>query len=449
MRHFRKPEAHHLMRLFENNYNQTTDSLLGGSMGSSNSPLSQSPNLLPSGMGPSQSPGVTLSQPAASLTVPSPVIDLDSCAFLSARPLRPLSPASKPPSPASALMIAPNSKELPSTKNDTQHPHPPKGDISQSGMPNLTNQHTVNSAAINYSTAVVASVNEPPVNVNRLTPSMISDRQTSAGTPPQLAHGAKLSPRSQSGVLEGMVVKSHPMLRARSHSDQRVPSEQVGNTGLLKVDGHHYGQHHQYNSSNNNVRSLHRTAASTSQTNIEENALKPGNISIPLARRVRSATTLRQTEEDSVPLKALIANKQHQLYQQASADGSLTSNAEDRRNLTESHHDHRRSNSADSMLKGTSNVKRSNHIHVPPLSGVVSAKDPERRLHDERQVTPLANSPGSATAGTANTIQPLKLDGLKTPKELHPALNQALGELSQWLDRLDGIFSSLEPLSHS
>jgi hypothetical protein len=77
---------------------------------------------------------------------------------------------------------------------------------------------------------------------------------------------------------------SKPMLRARSHSEQRPENHQQ------------------------------RSVPSEQQPL----PLKNNNAmtSSPLARRVRSATTLRPSDEDSLPLKTLVASKQQQLYQQ-------------------------------------------------------------------------------------------------------------------------------------
>lgn len=82
---------------------------------------------------------------------------------------------------------------------------------------------------------------------------------------------SKLIPLSRSGSSDG----SKPMIRARSHSEQRIPYEQNDNS-VVKM---------------------------------------PVNVSSPLARRVRSATTLRPPEEDGTPLKQIL-NKQQQQQQQ-------------------------------------------------------------------------------------------------------------------------------------
>lgn len=163
---------------------------------------------------------------------------------------------------------------------------------------------------------------EPWSSSNPLVPG-ISNRQF---------QGEKLSPHSRS-FKEGQ-----PMMRARSQSDQRqaVPLR-------------------------NRQGSSPDTATAAAR---EESSLKPSHAGLPLARRVRSATTLRPTEEDSVPLKALIANKQQQLYQSSSSSANAHSTSSSPSDVTPTppppsnsskttnkHHDHRRSISADSTPK--------------------------------------------------------------------------------------------------
>lgn len=144
---------------------------------------------------------------------------------------------------------------------------------------------------------------EPWSSSNPLVPG-ISNRQFT---------GEKLSPQSRS-LKEGQ-----PMMRARSQSDQRQPVP------------------------------LRNRQGSSPDTKNDESSLKPSHAGLPLARRVRSATTLRPTEEDSVPLKALIANKQQQLYQSSANVQSASSSSSP--SNTNKHHDHRRSISADSTPK--------------------------------------------------------------------------------------------------
>ncbi|KAI8887173.1 kinase-like protein [Backusella circina FSU 941] len=78
---------------------------------------------------------------------------------------------------------------------------------------------------------------------------------------------SKLTPLTPLGTVDS----SKPMLRARSHSEQRPVREQASNRLDLPTNAN----------------------------------IKNTMTSSPLARRVRSATSLRQNEEDSVPLKAL------------------------------------------------------------------------------------------------------------------------------------------------
>lgn len=48
------------------------------------------------------------------------------------------------------------------------------------------------------------------------------------------------------------------------------------------------------------------------------------------------------------------------------------------------------------------------------------------------------------TRTNLDTIQPLKLDGLKTPSDLQSALFVALEDLVHWLDQMDTALSSVQ-----
>lgn len=122
---------------------------------------------------------------------------------------------------------------------------------------------------------------------------------------------SKLTPMTRAGSNDG----SKPMIRARSHSDQRAVHEtgQKLYPGALSVpDGHE--------------------SISLSVPNLK-NAMSNG--SSPLARRVRSATTLRPSNENSLPLKTVIANKQLHQQQQLNHDElKLMSNDSHRRSIS-------------------------------------------------------------------------------------------------------------------
>ncbi|KAI8143665.1 hypothetical protein BJV82DRAFT_100266 [Fennellomyces sp. T-0311] len=326
-RPFRNRETHPLVRLFENVQSQT-DNLLGAPGVST--PLSKSPNILPSPIS-SLSPVILPMQ--SSVTTPSPVIDLDSGAITSSQPLRPISPAPvKAMSPGDALHIAPKDSKL---KYDTPHA-PSEPDNGRPASP-LTVKPRKNSGASLIPTT------DQLMSSTRLIPGLHSRQLTPSSTPaqPALGHGAKLSPRMASSSPENGLYASKPMSRARSHSDQHQSFEP--SNGLLKVEPHHHS------------RRLHRPAPSVptvSPQSTEDSGLKPTIAALPLARRVRSATTLRQSEEDTVPLKALVANKQQQLYQasiHANSTGVTEKSSQEIKDKQP--HDHRRSISADSTPK--------------------------------------------------------------------------------------------------
>ncbi len=135
------------------------------------------------------------------------------------------------------------------------------------------------------------------------------------GAPRNLMHSpvSKLTPMTRVGSSEG----GKPMLRARSHSEQPPMQDQH--------------QRNQFGSSDHDF-------TPPAVPNLKS---AMSNISSPLARRVRSATTLRPSEEDSLPLKTMMVNKQIQQQQQQLLQKS---NDSDRMKPTDSH---RRSISAD------------------------------------------------------------------------------------------------------
>lgn len=133
------------------------------------------------------------------------------------------------------------------------------------------------------------------------------------GAPRNIMHSpvSKLTPMTRGVSADG----GKPMLRARSHSEQPPMQDQY--------------QRNKFNTTN------HETAP------LAVPAVKASNISSPLARRVRSATTLRPSEDDNSPLKTLMANKQFQQKQQQQQKPIQT---ETKSKTTDSH---RRSISAD------------------------------------------------------------------------------------------------------
>lgn len=146
------------------------------------------------------------------------------------------------------------------------------------------------------------------------------------GAPRNIMHSpvSKLTPMTRGGSSEG----GKPMLRARSHSEQPPMQDQY--------------QRNYFGSSDHDF-------SPPAVPNLK-NAMS--NISSPLARRVRSATTLRPSEEDSVPLKTLVVNKQIQHQQQQQLQKASENDAK-----IKSTDSHRRSISADNAT----NTKKVNN----------------------------------------------------------------------------------------
>lgn len=133
------------------------------------------------------------------------------------------------------------------------------------------------------------------------------------GAPRNIMHSpvSKLTPMTRGVSADG----GKPMLRARSHSEQPPMQDQYHKNQFNTAD--------------------HETTPPV----VPYAKNVTSNISSPLARRVRSATTLRPSEDDNSPLKTLMANKQFQQKQQ-----QKTTEIEVKSKTTDSH---RRSISAD------------------------------------------------------------------------------------------------------
>lgn len=276
---FRSPETHPLVRLFDkSNQLSTPDSLL-------------STPSAPSSLNVTSPVTASLSPPQTSYSV-SPVIDLDTGAITPTQ--KPVSPILRAMSPADALHIP-------------QTTEPQSISSSPESKPSLT------SIPAN-STLDVPSF-DANTNPNRLaprTPSRAFGALTPSSIPqqPQQLSSAKLTPRNthENG--------SNPMVRARSHSDQ----ENARENGFLKADPSP-PQRYQHQRATPSIADL------------------KANNAIPLARRVRSATTLRRSDEDTVPLKALVATKQQQYQLQKRQNSAPLEKSKDS--------PHRRSISAD------------------------------------------------------------------------------------------------------
>ena len=388
------------MRLFENSSSQQPgqpgDSCLLNTPGGASTPLASSPNILPQ---PAHSP--TMLPTSSSITTPSPMIDLDSGAITipSSQPLL----RSNTPSPGGGIAMSPADtilipSTLPTTtatanNKDNQTLIPSKSDTLHTNNNNM-NKEDFDNGRTSPLTIKPRKNSGPSVfggghSVTATTPTdqltssnrLVPGRQllTPTSTPPttsthQLGHASKLSPRmmSTSSPDTGLLHSSKPMVRARSHSDQQTArdtsslSTTITTHGLLKAEPYQHHQQQQY-PQKSNKHYHHRPAPSvpiahmSSTTTImgEERGLKPNMAGLPLARRVRSATTLRRSEEDSVPLKALVTNKQQQLYQasrhnnlsQMSDGGDNNNQGKTKGKASKYTTDHRRSISADSTPK--------------------------------------------------------------------------------------------------
>ncbi|KAF7721702.1 hypothetical protein EC973_004291 [Apophysomyces ossiformis] len=262
---------------------------------------------------------------------------------------------------------------------------------------------------------------------------------------------SKLTPGSRAGSPEETIHVSRTISRVRSHSDQKTVREQQ-QPPKPDVPTHKYQQ---ANLSIPGTLGLPVTDALSSSSG--SNPKQKANSSFsPLARRVRSATSLRHTEEDKVPLKALVANKQHQLYQ-----ASVQANRPELRKRSESnsahkqaHDSHRRSISADNeeLCRGMMSTS------VPPLTMLPCKTD---SLPSKKSATSEGESQREEPASSSldfegrvlgvfdiegPPLRPLKVDGLKSQQDFHEELWQALGDLHGWLEAVGSYCNSILPI---
>ncbi|CEP11169.1 hypothetical protein [Parasitella parasitica] len=225
---------------------------------------------------------------------------------------------------------------------------------------------------------------------------------------------SKLVPLSRSGSTDG----GQPMLRAKSHSEQNYMHEQ----GTSSFD----------------------TQQPVPLVPNLKNAM--ANVSSPLARRVRSATTLRPSADQENVKKTLLSNKQQQHLQQqiqVTPSSPVLTRAETR-NPGQSTDSHRRSISADNassnkkllqeMLRGVPPVQRK----IPPLTAISSEaeifrQNMEREQKEQETVIPA--------------IQPLALDGLHSQQQFYDAIWGTLGDLNGWLETLEISLTHVNPSS--
>ncbi|ORY98775.1 hypothetical protein BCR43DRAFT_206939 [Syncephalastrum racemosum] len=288
--------------MFEN-LPASSDGLLGPG---TSTPLTNSPHVHPSSsvtLSPTLLPIQATTNDTSNVT-PSPVIDLDSGA--ATQLLRPISPAPNAMSPGDVLQIPP-------TQNETSPP--PLG-----RTPPFPHTHPANEEQ--DIARLKPSVTEPLAGSGRLVPG------SSLAPPPQVTHQISMPNVASTAKLSPSHLESRPMSRARSHSDQHAVRQQQH--GLQQP------QQIQQN------RPRHQ---------LNQPSLVP-DPTPPLARRVRSATTLRQPQTTEPPLKAVIVNKQQQMYKKISTErkGSADGAVKQQRQET-SDSPHRRSISADNSRK--------------------------------------------------------------------------------------------------
>ncbi|KAG1461715.1 hypothetical protein G6F46_000650 [Rhizopus delemar] len=132
---------------------------------------------------------------------------------------------------------------------------------------------------------------------------------------------------------------------------------------------------------------------------------------LPLARRVRSATTLRPPEEDSVKL---------------SSKPLRPINDKKKNNSTESH---RRSISADNTKNTEKMVQDSLNKNSFTSEAEMFKQKLERKPSFDEQKMSLGD--------TVPSIKPLELDGIQSQQQFYDAIWATLGELNGWLDSME------------
>ncbi|KAI8393384.1 uncharacterized protein BYT42DRAFT_609180 [Radiomyces spectabilis] len=264
---------------------------------------------------------------------------------------------------------------------------------------------------------------------------------------------AKLSPSNRSASSD-TGLEGRPMSRARSHSDQRMVLDQnrSGSSHAHAVHGHH-------------------PSFAEAIPNATSNLKGHVNTSSPLARRVRSAISLRHSEEDSMPLKTLVANKQQQIYQASkhaqqpvkmSKQSSMTP---DGKQTPQTYESHRRSISADHVDEsrkhgmGSALESATSTLETAASAGSMETKQSHKGKPNEKYTAesrtgsskggspvPMSLTPGLTGRAVEDVpvVRPLQLDGLGTDESVQQELVQSLNELHSWLDALEIAFSRLK-----
>ncbi|KAI7898611.1 uncharacterized protein BX663DRAFT_236619 [Cokeromyces recurvatus] len=262
------------------------------------------------------------------------------------------------PSPNPFMENNTKSNSLPVTPLTTNHIHSQLDDsISKQNIKKKTAKDIPNvDTSSNHNTA-------------KLVPEATSPRHLMNSPVP------KLVPMTLSGSLEG----GKPMIRARSHSVQRPTND--------------------YEKGRLNSAPMIVSLSETDQLvpNCKSSSV---NVPSPLARRARSATTLRPSEEENGSFKILVNSKQPKYLTQ---DESQRQNSND------------------------SNIKTSNLKNIPSLKSVVSeAEIYKQKLEHENQQK--MNIP---------VVQPLSLDTIHSQQQFYDSVWNALNDLQCWLDAME------------
>ncbi|KAI9486884.1 MAG: hypothetical protein EXX96DRAFT_550935 [Benjaminiella poitrasii] len=223
----------------------------------------------------------------------------------------------------------------------------------------------------------------------------------------------KLVPMTRAGPLEG----GKPMIRARSHSEQRLGIEHEKPRLVSAPIGTSSSEPDQ------SVPILSNFKNSTT------------NISSPLARRVRSATTLRPSEEENSSYKALMHSKQQKQIEGKPPISNIV--YDDNNNNNSSHQRGIINGSKDSIVKASH--EEFNRKKIPPLSSITSEAEIykqklEREDKEKLNIAPELNVPA---------IAPLVLDGVRTQQQFYDSVWNALNDLQCWLDAMETGLSHL------
>ncbi|SAL99244.1 hypothetical protein [Absidia glauca] len=306
----RNHDYHPLVRMFENNTAQPAQDLL--STPEQSSLLSTSPTNLSQTayFNSASAPSSTyLSSLSPSLQhSPTPMINYAAMETAAIPPLS--SPSQHSWSDQQRTIKAPPAKGTATTSNLVDAPSSSTSYLPSPALSSTerTQATPLASTYLRPSLSLEGQASTPPGS-SKLTPGINHSR-----SPTQFAISNKLIPLTRPSSPDNPVSTAssgQSMSRTRSYSDQRqahYTTPQQSTTTLSVPNGH-----------NQELRPLPPTMVSSSPaipSHMGRNNPTASSSSNHLARRVRSATTLRRSEEDSVPLKALVTNKQYNQQQQ-------------------------------------------------------------------------------------------------------------------------------------